>query len=110
MTGSRVDSAAGPGGRAGQVTVHHPPRLHEPGGLDTAVEVLSEIDAYYVDRSGEADSVLTSLVISLADPNPRDTEVIDELPRYKGLDARYHRWEDVVGVCRSLALRLSGAV
>lgn len=84
--------------------------LAEHLGLDTAVEILSEIDAYYVDRSGEPGSVLTSLVISLADPKPRDTEVIDELPRYKGLEVRYHRWDDVVDVCRTLALRLGGAV
>lgn len=79
-------------------------------GLDTAVEVLSEIDTYYADRSGEEGSVLTSLVISLADPKPQDTEVIDELPRYKGLEVRYHRWDDVVEACQSLALRLGGAV
>lgn len=84
--------------------------LAEHLGADTAVEVLSEIDAYYLDRSGAHGSVLTSLVIALADPRPRDTEVIDELPRYKGLEDRYHRWERVVEVCRSLALRLGGAV
>jgi len=84
--------------------------LSEHLGLDTAVEVLSGIDAYYVDRSGEEGSVLTSLVISLADPKPQDTEVIDELPRYKGLEVRYHRWDDVVEICQSLALRLGGAV
>jgi len=84
--------------------------LAEHLGLDTAVEVLSDIDAYYADRSGEEGSVLTSLVLSLADPKPRDTDVIDELPRYKGLDVRYHRWDDVVDVCRTLALRLAGAV
>ena len=78
--------------------------------IDTAVEILSDIDAYYVDRSGEQGSVLTSLVIALADPKPRDTEVIDELPRYKALVVRYHRWDDVVDICQSLALRLSGAV
>lgn len=83
--------------------------LAEHLGLDTSVDVLSEIDAYYDDRSGETGSVLTSLVISLADPRPRDSEVIDELPRYKGLKARYHRWEAVVEVCHSLALRLGGA-
>jgi hypothetical protein len=49
-------------------------------------------------------------VISLAEPKPRDTEVINELSRYKSLDVRYHRWDDVVAVCRSLALGLSGAV
>jgi len=79
-------------------------------GLDTAVEVLSEIDAYYVDRSGEPGSVLTSLVISLAEPTPRDPDVIDELSHYKGLDERYHSWNVIVDSCRSLALRLSGAV
>jgi hypothetical protein len=79
-------------------------------GLDAAVETLSRIDAYYIDRSGESGSVLTSLVIALADPKPRDTEVIDELPRYKGLEQRYHRWDDVVKICQTLALRLGGAI
>jgi hypothetical protein len=78
--------------------------------LDTAVEVLSGIDSYYQDRSGEEGSVLTSLVIALADPAPRDVDVIGELPRYKGLVARYQDWAVVVEVCRSLALRLGGAV
>ena len=78
-------------------------------GLETAVAILSDIDSYYDDRSGEWASVLTSLVLALADPEPRDTDVIDELPRYKGLDERYHRWSDVVDVCRLLALRLGGA-
>lgn len=79
-------------------------------GLDTAVEILSGIDGFYDDRSGESGSVLTSLVAALADPQPRDTEVIEELPRYKGLEERYHRWPTVVQICRSLALRLAGAV
>lgn len=84
--------------------------LAEHLGTDVAVELLADIDAYYVDRSGEAGSVLTSLVVALADPRPRDRDVIDELARYKGLDARWHRWADVVGACQSLALDLGGAV
>lgn len=84
--------------------------LAEHVGLDTAVEILSGIDAYYEDRSGESGSVLTSLVTALADPKPRDAEVTEELPRYKGLQERYHRWDAVVDLCRSLALRLAGAV
>lgn len=79
-------------------------------GTDTAVEVLTDIDRYYVDRSGQPASVLTALVTALADPRPHDTDVIEELPRYKGLDPRWHRWEDVVDAAQSLALRLSGAV
>jgi hypothetical protein len=78
-------------------------------GLDEAGTVLADIDEYYDDRSGEAGSVLTSLVIALADPTPFDTDVIDELPRYKALDPRWHEWADVVGECRRLALVLGGA-
>ncbi len=35
-----------------------------------AVEILSEIDAYHEDRSGQPGSVLTSFVIALADSAP----------------------------------------
>ncbi len=79
-------------------------------GEDSAVEILAGIDDYYVDRSGEQGSVLTALVTALADPRPHDTDVIDELPRYKGLDVRWHDWDRVVKACRQLALRLSGAL
>ena len=78
-------------------------------GEDCAVEILSGIDEYYVDRSGDEASVLTEVVIALADPSPRDPDVIDELPRYKGLEPRWHEWADVVDACQQLALRLGGA-
>lgn len=78
-------------------------------GEARAVEVLSAIDDYYDDRSGVAGSVLTSLVVALAEPAPRDPDVIGELPRYKGLDERWHRWSDVVAACQELALALGGA-
>ncbi len=78
-------------------------------GTDAAVGVLSDIDVYYADRSGEPASVLTSLVVALAEPSPRDSSVTDELHRYKNLDPRWHRWPDVVAVCQALALRLGGA-
>ncbi len=78
--------------------------------IDEAVSVLSDIDTYYDDRSGEHGSVLTSLILALAEPAPRDPAVTVELPRYKGLDKRWHQWADVVDACRELSLRLSGAV
>lgn len=77
-------------------------------GQDTAVAVLSEIDSYYDDRSGESGSVLTALVVALAQPSPRDPDVIEELPRYKGLHPRWHKWTDVVAACEELALGLAG--
>lgn len=79
-------------------------------GEDTAADVLGAIDDYYADRSDDPASVLTSLVTALAEPSPRDTDVIDELPRYKGLDRRWHRWPDVVEACQRLAMRLAGAL
>ena len=78
-------------------------------GTNEAIGVLTGIDDYYVDRSNDPASVLTSLVVALADPSPRDTDVIDELPRYKRLDPRWHRWSDVTAACQKLALRLVGA-
>lgn len=83
--------------------------LTEHLGFESAVEVLADIDAYYADRSAEKGSVLTSLVLRLSDPNPRDEPVTKELPHYRRLDPRWHRWRDVVDACRDLALRLAGA-
>ncbi len=83
--------------------------LSEHVSIDRAVDILGSIDEYYSDRSDEHGSVLTALVLALAEPEPNDSDVIAELPRYKGLLERYHDWSDVVSVCRQLALRLSGA-
>lgn len=54
-------------------------------------------------------SVLTALVVALADPAPFDVEVTEELPRYKALARRWHDWSDVVAACQELALELAGA-
>lgn len=83
--------------------------LSDSLGIDDAVNALVSIDDYYVDRSGEPGSVLTALVSQLADPQPRDSDVTTELPRYKGLDARWHEWSAVVERCQQLALQLAGA-
>lgn len=77
-------------------------------GRDASLSILSGLDDYYDDRSTQYGSVLTSLVLNLADPQPRDSDVINELPAYRGLVPQWHRWSDVVGVCQELALGLSG--
>lgn len=72
-------------------------------GVTAAVEVLGGIDDYYVDRSGEQDSVLTALVQRLSEPDPRDRRVTTQLAAYKGLEPRWHEWRDVVAACHELA-------
>lgn len=72
-------------------------------GVDPAAEVLTGIDHFYADRSNESDSVLTTLVIRLSQPAPRDVSVIRQLGRYKGLDPRWQEWPAVVSVSHQLA-------
>jgi hypothetical protein len=77
-------------------------------GHEEAITILAAIDDYYDDRSGEFGSVRTALVLRLALPQPRDVEVTQELPRYKGLAECWHDWEAVVAACEQLALGLAG--
>jgi hypothetical protein len=78
-------------------------------GVDHAGEILRHIDDYYDDRSQQAGSVRTSLALALAHPKPVDVDVIAELPRYRGLDPRWHDWSSVVASCRDLALEVAEA-
>lgn len=68
-----------------------------------AVDVLLDVDAYYRDRSGEGDSVLTSLVQRLAEPNPRDVRVTTQLDCYKGITERWSSWDEVLRSCAELS-------
>ena len=70
---------------------------------------MRAIDDYYRDRSDEHGSVLTALALRLALPEPRDVAVTRELPRYKGLDPRWHDWAAVVAACEDLAVGLVDA-
>ncbi|MDO5699546.1 MAG: hypothetical protein Q4G51_16410 [Dermatophilus congolensis] len=72
-------------------------------GAQSAVATLVDIDEYYADRSGERDSVLTTLVQRLSQPAPRDSRVTGQLRAYKGLVARWQDWSEVVKACRELA-------
>jgi hypothetical protein len=73
-----------------------------------AAEVLRHIDAYYSDQRGPGpEGVATQLVRQLADPRPADARTIGQLGRYKGLDAHWADWENVIDVCRSLAVEMT---
>lgn len=77
-------------------------------GTEHVAPVLAQIDDYYTDEKHVADyPVRSQLARQLADPLPRDQSRIADLPGYKGLESRWHRWDDVVAECRRLAGELS---
>jgi hypothetical protein len=80
--------------------------LAERAGIDRAAHVLSQIDDYYADQHEGGDGVATQLVRQLTEPRPKDTKTTRQLSRYKRLDPRWHDWDTVVAVCRSLADRI----
>jgi len=78
-------------------------------GVDQAGLILADIDDYYDDRSEQHGSVRTSVALALADPSPHDVDVIADLPRYRGLDPRWHDWGAVTSACKELALEVAQA-
>jgi hypothetical protein len=76
-------------------------------GIVHAAGVLRDIDVYYSDQRGpESRDVATQLARQLAAPRPADSRTIQQLDRYKGLDARWTDWSNVTDVCRSLAVEM----
>lgn len=81
--------------------------LSERQGIAHAAVVLSNIDDYYSDQRGPgAEGVATQLARQLGDPRPADTRTIRQLHQYKGLDARWARWENVTAACRAVAVEM----
>jgi len=81
--------------------------LVERLGPTRAVEVLRDIDGYYLDRSEQEGSVLTALVLKLSTVQPRDPEVTSQLTHYKGLIPRWQDWSAVVERAHELAQELA---
>jgi hypothetical protein len=84
--------------------------LSDRMGLDHAGAVLAAVDDYYADQRGGDEAVASQLVRQLADPRPADTGTLAQLPRYKGLAARWTSWREVRSVLAEVAERmLAGA-
>ena len=82
--------------------------LSDRYGVPHSGQVLAHIDQYYTDQRGPgAEGVATQLARQLAAPRPADQRTIRQLSSYKGLDARWADWENVTGVCRSLATEMT---
>lgn len=81
--------------------------LSDRYGISHAANVLRHIDYYYSDQRGaQAEGVATQLARQLAAPKPADARTITQLGRYKGLDARWTDWRNVIDVCRSVAVEM----
>jgi hypothetical protein len=80
-------------------------------GLDSAGEILSGIDTFYADDTKADDDrpVLDQLVRQLSDPHPRDSGTTRALATYKGLERRWHDWDDVVTQTRRIAQAIAEA-
>lgn len=77
-------------------------------GIRSAAVVLTDIGRYYDDRSEVEESVASEVAVKLASPDPRDQRTIAELPRYKGIIARWQDWGEVRRVCAELAQQMIG--
>jgi len=76
-------------------------------GPDEAASVLANMDDYYADINRGPDAVSTQLARQLADPQPRDADVTEQLAGYKALDPRWHDWSAVKGLLAELAERMT---
>lgn len=75
-------------------------------GSEQSAAVLSGIDEFYADESKDGRSVASQLVRQLAEPRPKDTRSLAELPRYKGLSQRWQDWSAVVVQVREVAAHM----
>jgi hypothetical protein len=82
--------------------------LSDRCGIPHSAQVLARIDVYYADQRGPGvEGVATQLARQLAAPRPADQRTIGQLGSYKDLDARWTVWQNVTGVCRSLAAEMT---
>ncbi|MGB6451701.1 MAG: hypothetical protein WBE92_13190 [Steroidobacteraceae bacterium] len=74
-------------------------------GLRRSAEALDRMNELYAEFAGEGGSMLSSVVVKLAKPDPYDLTAID-LKEYKGIVAPWNDWRAVESQCRSLAVAL----
>jgi len=75
-------------------------------GIERAAAVLAGIDAYYADQAETEDGVSSQLVRQLADPQPADSAVTEQLSDYRRLRQRWAEWSAVTEVLGQIAARM----
>lgn len=77
--------------------------LAERRGVDSAADILAQIDEYYADQHGEGHGVAAQLARQLGEPRPADASTTRQLSSYRNLAPRWQHWHTIVEVCRQLA-------
>jgi len=80
--------------------------LAEHLGVERAAAVLAGIDAYYADQAETKDGISSQLVRQLADPQPADSAVTEQLADYRRLQQRWAEWSAVTDVLSEVAARM----
>lgn len=75
-------------------------------GPERAADILNRIDDYYADQLDSDDGVASQLVRQLADPQPADRSVVDQLSSYRRLRKRWSDWGAVTEVLGDVAARM----
>lgn len=78
--------------------------LIDAGSVDRATGALRGMDDFY--DAGEPETVTVRLAEALISPSVSDPRVLDDLPRYRNLDRRWHDWSTVEALCRKVGARL----
>jgi len=80
--------------------------LAEHMGVETAIHVLNDFNAYYSDLiRGEKALPIVQLVRQLAEPAPGDLDQIN-LSQYKGIRPPFDSWVHIVCICEKLSVGL----
>jgi hypothetical protein len=72
-------------------------------GTGRTAEVLAEMDDYYADQLDSEDGIASQLVRQLAEPQPADRSVIDQLSSYRRLHKRWSDWSAVTNMLGDVA-------
>jgi hypothetical protein len=75
-------------------------------GVEPTAEVLSHIDGYYADQAKSGDGVASQLARQLGEPEPADSQVIDQLSSYRRLRQRWKDWGAVTEILGEVAARM----
>ncbi len=79
-------------------------------GIEPAVTVLEDLDAYYLDLvRGEKASPLVQLIRQLAQPAPGDLDRID-VSRYKSIGPPFDSWEYITAICATVSVELGNRI